>query len=47
MKLSPENIISFVNDYFDSKLQHYYKGEAIPPTNDGPIKVYLLVVVLI
>lgn len=43
MKLSPENIISFVNDYFDSKLQHYYKSEPVPPTNDGQIKVLMII----
>ncbi|XP_005807506.1 protein disulfide-isomerase A3 [Xiphophorus maculatus] len=29
----------FLQDYFDGKLKRYLKSEAVPETNDGPVKV--------
>ncbi|GAA0161450.1 chaperone [Lithospermum erythrorhizon] len=38
-KVLPEQILSFVNDYKNEKLQPYWKSEPIPEVNDGLIKV--------
>ena len=36
---SMENLEEFVNDFLDGKLEPYLKSEAVPKSNDGPVKV--------
>ena len=36
---SVESFTKFLEDYFDGKIKPYVKSEAVPDSNDGPVKV--------
>jgi len=38
-KLTAENVMKFLSDFQDGKLEKYIKSEKVPTNNDGPVKV--------
>ena len=38
-EFTADNVLAFHTNYVDGKLQPYFRSEAIPETNDEPVKV--------
>ena len=38
-KITVENIVNFVDEYNNNKIENYYKSEVIPEHNEGLVKV--------